>query len=230
MTNAFTEELAAAGAGHNSGVDPAELIGDQIEAALLQFSERAAALVKSATDRTIIDNDGVGRAADTQSMIRTLSDTIWARAKEIADPHNRSVAVVKTRTERFVATLAQADEALTVKVRQFRDLQRQRAAEQQAEQRRVEAALRGPEVVSPQIDSAPIALPKARGDYGSTVSDRAVVTYTYPDPRKLPRAVLDQPAVEKAIQTALRAYMKMHPKTKGVTASTDMTTTHRRPI
>jgi hypothetical protein len=228
MSNAFNDELA--GAGHNSGIDPAEIIGDQIEAALLQFTDRAAALVKSAADRTIVDNDGVGRAADTQTLIRTLTDTVWARAKEIADPHNRSVAVVRTRTEKFIAALAQADETLNTKIREFRALQRKRAEDQRAEQQAREAALRGPEVVNPQVDSSPIALPKARGDYGSTVSDRAVVTYTYADPRKLPRAVLDQPGVEKAIQTALRAYMKIHPKTKGVTASTDMTTTHRRPI
>jgi hypothetical protein len=228
VSNSFNDELA--GAGHNSGATPAELVGDEIDSALAQYVDRSTALVKSATDRVVTDNDSIGRAADTQAMIRALQDTIWARAKDVAAPHTTATNVVKSRTERFLADLAQADEMLTGKIRDCRTAQRARAAAAREEQRQMEAEMRGPEVVNPQVDSTPIALPKVRGDYGSTVSDRALTTYVYADARKLPKALFEMPVVADAIQKALKVYMKAHPKTKGVTASTDMTTTHRRPI
>lgn len=232
MDNAFVSELTGEGLTRNSFVEPAEIIGDEMDAALAQFAERSAALVKAATDRVVTDNDSIGRAADTQSMIRALDEAVWARAKEIAAPHNRAVNVAKGKAERFLAELAAADQLLTDKIRDCRTAQRDRAAAQKREQAEREAALRGAteEAVNPQIDSGPIALPKVRGDYGSTVSDRALTTYSYADARKLPKAVLDMPAVEKAIQAALRAYVKVHKLPKGVTANADMTTTHRRPI
>jgi hypothetical protein len=230
--------------GHNSGVEPAEIAGDEINSVLTQFEARRDALVKAATDRTVTDNDEIGKAADIISMIRTLDETIWARAKEVAEPNSRAVETVKNRTARFVADLATSMSVLDQRIKDLRDVQRQRAQAQRDEQRQREAALRpDPEPVNPQIDSAPrrrravpveqpeapVSLAPVKGDYGSRVGDRALTTYVYADARKLPKAVLDAPAVEKAIQTALRAYVKLHKMPKGVTANADLTTTHRRP-
>lgn len=259
MSNDFVTEIAPVG--HNSGIDPSELIADEIAAAMAQYMERRDTLVASAASRTVTDNDSIGRAADTQALIRALLDAIWARAKDVAAPHSRAVETAKTRTQNFVQALQQADADLTDKIRACRDMQRRRATEQQEDQRRQEEAMRAAtEVVNPQIDSSPISrdnplgigeplvpkpkpkakapppepvqpvsLPAVRGDYGTRVGDRAVATYVYADVRKLPLDVLNSPGVEKAIQAALRAYAKLHPVIKGVTVSTDMATTLRRP-
>lgn len=246
MSNSFTEELAAA-PGHNSGVVPAELVADEIASALAQYEERVAALLLAAKSRTVTDNDSIGRAADTQTLIRALGDAIWARAKEIALPYTHAVETAKTRTQRFVSELEQADADLAQKISDCRELQRTRAQQQRDEQRAMEEALRPAieEVVNPQIDSgpaprrraakapdpveAPVSLPAVRGDYGTRVGDTTVTTYVYADARKLPLDVLNAPAVAKAIQAALRAYAKLHPVIKHVTAKTDMATTTRRP-
>lgn len=231
MSNAFNDELAAA-AGHNSGITPAELVADEIESALTQFVDRAKALVKSAEARTVTDNDEIGKAADIRSMIKTLTDSIMVRAREVAAPHHQAVQTVKGRTERFLADLETADAALVQKISTCREDQRVKAQRQRDEQAAAEAALRPAHVepVNPQIDSAPVSLPAVKGDYGSRVGDRKLTTYAYADPRKLPRAVLDMPEVEKAIQSALRAYAKVHALPKTVTAIAGVTTTHRRPI
>lgn len=236
----------AADVGHNSGVAPAELVADEITSVLLQYEERRNALVSAAAARKVTDNDSIGRAADTQTLIRTLRDAIWARAKEVAQPYSNAVETAKTRTQRFLVDLEQADADLAQKVEDCRADQRRRATLQREEQRRMEEALRPPveEEVSPQIDSGPaprrradplppvegaVSLPAVRGDYGTRVGDRTVTTYVYKDPRKLPVEVLNAPAVAKAIQAALRAYAKLHPVIKHVTVETDMATTTRRP-
>lgn len=245
MSNSFTDELTAE-VGHNSGVDPAELVADEIASVLLQYKDRRDALVSAAATRKVTDNDSIGRAADTQTLIRTLRDAIWARAKEVAQPYTNAVETAKTRTQRFVVDLEQADADLTQKVDDCRAEQRRRATLQREEQRRQEQALRPPveEEVSPQIDSGPaprrradplppvegaVSLPAVRGDYGTRVGDRTVTTYVYKDPRKLPLDVLNAPAVAKAIQASLRTYAKLHPVIKHVTVETDMATTTRRP-
>jgi hypothetical protein len=229
--NAFVSELTGDALASNSSVPPSEIVADEIEAALAAFKERADALVKSAAEREVTDNDSIGRAADVRSMIQTLSDAVWMRAREIAEPHQRAVSTAKTRTERFLADLVGADQQLMQRIADCRHAQRQRAAAQAAEQRAREAELRAaaPEPVSPQIDSAPVSLPAVRGDYGSRIGDRAVTTFTYADPTKLPLEVLNAPAVAKAIQAALRAYAKLNPNIPGVTANADLATSHRRP-
>jgi hypothetical protein len=249
--NAFVNEIAPVG--HNSGVEPSEIIADEIASVLAQYAERSAALVASGAARVVTDNDSIGRAADTQAMIRTLLDTIWARAKDVAAPYSRAVETAKTRTQNFTVALEAANADLTRKIADCREDQRD-------EQDQAEALLREQaEVVNPQIDSnpvrrtaavvedadvprpkpkakaivaepvAPVSLPAVRGDYGTRVGDTTVTTYIYKDARKLPLAVLNAPAVAKAIQSALKAYAKLHPEIKHVTASTDMATTIRRP-
>jgi hypothetical protein len=246
--------------GHNSGIEPSELVVDQIASVLAQFAERNAALVASANARVCTDNDSIGRAADTRAIIQAQLDTIWARAKEIAAPYSRAVETAKTRTQNFTVDLEAAAAGLTQKIADCREDQRRRAQAQRDEQDQAEALLREQaEVVNPQIDSnpvkrtaavtaeadvprpkpkakasqpepvAPVSLPAVRGDYGTRVGDTTVTTYIYKDARKLPLAVLNAPAVAKAIQSALKAYAKLHPEIKHVTASTDMATTIRRP-
>lgn len=230
--NAFVTEIA--GVGHNAGVDPVEIVVDQIESALKQFEERRDALIKAGRDRAVTDNDSIGRAADVRSMILTLQEAIWARAKEVAAPHVRATSATKNRTEIFLAELAGIDSLLEQRIADCRAAQRQRAKLQREEQDRREAALRQDlGVVSPQIDStapaAPVSLPAVRGDYGTRVGDRALTTYVYEDVTKLPLDVLNSPGVAKAIQAALKNYAKLHTTIPGVTAEADLKTSTRRP-
>lgn len=218
--------------GHNAAI-PAEAVGDQIDAAIGAFKARLDALVKDAGDRAVTDNDSIGRAADVRSMIRALNEAVDARGREIAEPHGRAVAVVRTRVERFLAPLVTADAALEQRISACRAAQRERARKQAQEQADREATLRvDAGVASPQIDMAPptaMPLPAVRGDYGSRVGDRTVTTYVYSDVRALPLDVLNAPDVAAVIQKVLRVYAKLHREIPGVEVTTGLKTSHRRP-
>ncbi len=214
---------------HNQPV-PAEVIADEIATKFKEFEPRRDQLLKAGRDLKIVDNDTVARAADQQSMIRTLIEKVRGTAIEIAQPHTAAVSVAKNRLERWIQELETVDAGLAARIADFRNAQRRKIAEQQAEQAQVTAQLIGtPEMPAPTPKAQEIKLAPVRADYGSTVSDRAKATFAWEDPRKLPDQILNHKKVKAAIEQACRDLYRIQDTIDGVTIGTEYKDSHRKP-
>lgn len=211
-----------------SKAPPSEIIGEEVDRALALLTARRDALITDVSNRKVTDNDEIGRAADVNALIGALVAEAREKCVAIALPHTQASQTAKAKLERFIANLERADIDLKARIAACRQKQRSIARQQQDEQRAREAELRG--VQQTELAPAqPVSLPSVRGDYGSSVSDRAVKEFSYTDPTKLPIEVLNHRAVKKAIQQALRDYSKLHDTIPGVHVGDDLATTIRKP-
>lgn len=212
----------------------ADAARDEIGNALSTFEERRTELLDALPRVFVTDEDSTGRAADFVSQLKALRQKVEQRRDEIRQPYGDAVQVANNTAGRWLTAVEQAIIKVERMIADYRAEQRQLAqAEQQRqadEERAARIARTGSETAAapPAPPAAPVKLATTRGDFGSSVSDRAKRVYRVVDVRKVPLLILKSEAVIAAIEKQCAVAGKLMTKIAGVEITDAVGISHRK--
>lgn len=215
--------MSEPGFGHNKAPLSEELLAD-LRATTASLEERKASIIASLPKVAILDQNDIGRAADTAKIIQTVLDEVEAKRKGILAPVYEARDMVNGAADRWTAELEAGKIALGKLVDDFKAAQRKLADDAREAQDKIErerAAANRVEIARP----APVAPPPkptktvARGDYGGKATSRPTLELEITDLTKIPVWILDSTPVREAILSVARPMAQRGVTIEGITVT-----------
>lgn len=212
------------------GISEQSLISVEDQALLETTKERFVAIIESAKNFVVADDDGLERATDMVKVIKNGKSHLEKRRKELVGPYNEQVKTINNTfkkigemadgaTSTLSSQMTQYHLQVEVRLRKEEEDRRKLEAEKlksQEEELREKAALENQDVEAEmekvqerqsELAGPIIATPKSvsRGDFGSS-SVRKTWTFDLKDITKVPARYLqlNEKAVRNAIGVGIR--------------------------